>query len=300
MKNSGNVKYFDLKLQTGSTVVKGICFSPEKRKQLDDMMKSQKPITLTNYEISKKFDITNVVINKTSKIKPCSSPIEFDRIDIENSTVKLSAMNTIMQGQLVNVKALVRQVGGSKVISKLSGEKLKKQEAVLVDPFGCVKIVLWENFVDSIECDQTYLFRNLRLKKDHYSSEIYVNTAMYGIRRYCPHFHLIYHLAEESATQLITVFSQTQIPAEIIGISNLTNHYTCKACNKGLEEKGIFGKCTSCHLTQKLVNANRRWSAKLFIQVTNEAKTLHLTLISFYGSQVVGNRRFRIRSPKLQ
>jgi hypothetical protein len=37
-------------------------------------------------------------------------------------------------------------------------------------------------------------------------------------------------LAEESATQL-TVFSQTQIPAEIIGISNLTNHYTCTCSN---------------------------------------------------------------------
>ena len=187
-----------------------------------------------------------------------------------------------MQGQLVNVKALVRQVGGSKVVSKLSGEKLKKQEAVLVDPFGCVKIVLWENFVDSIECDQTYLFRNLHLKKDHYSSEIYVNTAMYGTE-ILPTLPFDLPLAEESATQL-TVFYQTQIPAEIIGISNLTNHYTCKACNKGLEEKGNFGKCTSCNLTQKLVNTNRRWSAKLFIQVTNEAKTLHVTL---YHSMVV-------------
>ncbi|CAB4015409.1 Hypothetical predicted protein [Paramuricea clavata] len=60
MKNFGKAKYFDLKLQTGSTVVKGIWLQPEKRKQLHDMMKSQKPITLTN-EISKKFDITNVV-----------------------------------------------------------------------------------------------------------------------------------------------------------------------------------------------------------------------------------------------
>ncbi|CAB3993767.1 Hypothetical predicted protein [Paramuricea clavata] len=94
MKNFGKAKYFDLKLQTGSTVVKGIWLQPEKRKQLHDMMKSQKPITLTN-EISKKFDITNVV-------------------------------------DLVNVKAFVWQVEGAKVAPKLTveAEKITSKEEV--------------------------------------------------------------------------------------------------------------------------------------------------------------------------
>ncbi len=92
-------------------------------------------------------------------------------------------------------------------------------------------------------------------------------------------------LAEESASQL-TIFSQTEVTAEIIGISALNNHYTCTACNKSLEKKGKLGTCTSssCKLTQKLSNANRRWSAKLFVQIVNEATTLHLTL---YHSMVV-------------
>ena len=46
----------------------------------------------------------------------------------------------------------------------------------------------------------------------------------------------------------------------------------------------MLGKCVSCSLTQKLVNANRRWTAKLFIQVLNEDKTLHVTM---YHSMVV-------------
>ena len=92
-------------------------------------------------------------------------------------------------------------------------------------------------------------------------------------------------LAEESASQL-TIFSQTEVTAEIIGISALNNHYTCTACNRSLEEKGKLGTCTSSSwkLTQKLSNANRRWSAKLFVQIVNEATTLHLTL---YHSMVV-------------
>ena len=230
-----------MKLQTAaSTVVKGICFGPEKKRQLDDLMNSREAMTLTKYDLSKKFDITNVVINKASKIVPCSSPIAFNRIDIDNSTVNLSAINSIMQGQLINIKATVHEIGGTKVVSRLSGENLTKQEAVLLDPFGCVKVVLWERFVDKITRGKTYLFKNLSLKKDHYNNEIYVNTTVSGseILEGSP-FQL--PLAVDSTAQL-NVFSQTEVAAEIIGISSLISHYTCKACNRPLEEKGNVRK----------------------------------------------------------
>lgn len=228
LKNTGKARYFDMKLQTGETVVRGVCFSPDKKKQLDDVMNSHKPVTLTNYEISKKFDITSVVINKQSKVAPCSEPVNFDRIDIEKATLKLSAVNTIMPGQLVNIKATAREITGTKLISKTNGEKLKKQETMLVDPFGSIKMILWENFVDSIERHATYLFKNLRLKKDHYNNEVYVNTAMSGTE-ILPALDFDLPLQEDSTTQLGD-FGQTSVTAEIIGISHLSSHYTCRAC----------------------------------------------------------------------
>ena len=88
--NSGKTKYFHCKLQTRSSVVKGICFSPEKKKHLEDLMRTREAITLTKSEISNKFNITNIVINKKSNVQKYTTPLNFERVDIENTTVKLS------------------------------------------------------------------------------------------------------------------------------------------------------------------------------------------------------------------
>ena len=52
-----------------------------------------------------------------------------------------------------------------------------KLSATLVDPTGSTTAVFWEDWADCIQVDKTYIFTNLRVKKDNYSGEIYVNTA---------------------------------------------------------------------------------------------------------------------------
>lgn len=138
-----------------------------------------------------------------------------------------------MLGQLINVKATVRQLSGSKVISTTAGARLNKQEAVLADPFGSIKIILWEGFVDTIETGKTYLFKDIRLKKDNYNNVIYVNTAMTGtqITEETPFDQ---PLAGESDDIQLTILSTTEITAHIIATINC--HRTCSSCNKAMEE----------------------------------------------------------------
>ena len=256
-----------------------MCFSPEKKKTFDDLMRNREAATLSKCDVSNKFNVTNVIINKKSTIQKCATPLNFERVDVENTTVKLSTVKQILLGQLINVKATVRQLSASKVISTSAGAHLKKQEAVLADPFGSIKIILWESFVDTIETGETYLFKNIRLKKDNYTSVVYVNTAMSGtvITETTPFDQ---PLAEESDDAQLSILSTTEITASIIGVATINCNRTCFSCNKAVVEQGSsLAKCVSCSLTQKMSRTNKRWYVKLFIEdSTNRANKFHVTL----------------------
>ena len=103
---------------------------------------------------------------------------------------------------------------------------LKKQEAVLADPFGSIKIILRESFVDTIASGETYLFKNIRLRKDNYTSVVYANTAMSGtvITETTPFNQ---PLAEESDDAQLNILSTTEITASIIGVATINCNCTC-------------------------------------------------------------------------
>ena len=53
-------------------------------------------------------------------------------------------------------------------------------EGTLVDSVGSMKIILWEEFANAVVVGDTYIFKNIRVKKDRMTSEVYVNTAKNG------------------------------------------------------------------------------------------------------------------------
>ena len=66
------------------------------------------------------------------------------------------------------------QLSGVKVVNTNCQGNLKKQEAVLRDTTSSVKVILWEDYVETLEDGKTYLLENLRLKVT--KSERYLNT----------------------------------------------------------------------------------------------------------------------------
>lgn len=87
-------------------------FYPEKKKILDHAMETKTAVKLTSLEISQKYGITNIVVNKKTKITSINGPLTFDRIDRQNTTVQLSTITSIMQGQLINIKASIHHISG--------------------------------------------------------------------------------------------------------------------------------------------------------------------------------------------
>ena len=89
-------------------------FLQKRKKPLGQAMIRKTPVKVTNFDISQKYGITNILINKKTRISSIDGPLTFNRIDTQNTTVELSTITTIMQGQLINIKATVRHLTGVK------------------------------------------------------------------------------------------------------------------------------------------------------------------------------------------
>ena len=51
---------------------------------------------------------------------------------------------------------------------------LKKQDIIVADPMAHIKLMLWGNYVDTLQLNKTYALNNVRVKFKKY--EHYINT----------------------------------------------------------------------------------------------------------------------------
>ena len=63
---------------------------------------------------------------------------------------------------------------------ELKGGDLTLVNCTLLDPTASMKMVLWENFINQVENNRTYIFHNVTVRKDKYNDTIYLNTSQYG------------------------------------------------------------------------------------------------------------------------
>ena len=174
VKKSGPRKFFNFNIHTKEGTRRGVCFSPEKRNPMSAYQDDQKPIKVHKFRISSTNDImfdqktiiSPTVLDTDDAFKPNLVP--------SDSLTTLSSINKAMPEQFVTIKALVHTLRAPKTISTKRNQTLLKQEGIIADPNDQIKIVLWEDQVDSITEGKTYLFKNIIVKENN-NKERYVN-----------------------------------------------------------------------------------------------------------------------------
>ncbi|CAB3982592.1 Hypothetical predicted protein [Paramuricea clavata] len=96
----------------------------------------------------------------------------------------LSSLPKVAKEQLIAVKAEVFQISSVKRINSDVNCTLHKQEVVVRDPTSSAKLALWEYYVGCLEINQTYEFKNIRVKG--YGMDHYLNTPMKETFLYTP------------------------------------------------------------------------------------------------------------------
>ena len=137
-------------------------------------------------------------------------------------------------------------------------------EGLLVDVHGSAKILFWEDDIRKVEAGETYEFKNLRVKKDRFNGNLYVNPAKgIGCISLCESFDCDLFVPDYDPIQLMT---STLERAEIVGVTEVKRKYCCIKCNRYVEERArTTCKNERCKLTQKLNKCKENWHADVHV-----------------------------------
>ena len=97
---------------------------------------------LQNYKISATNDIT---IHQKSCLSPLDNiPFATSDVIITNDVTSISALMNVIPEQIITHKAQVTHVSPVTVVITQNHDPLRKQEVMLWDPSGTMKLILWE------------------------------------------------------------------------------------------------------------------------------------------------------------
>lgn len=157
--------FFECQVQTGSeNTVRAVCFSPKKRSAILAFAEKDTPIEIKKYRYETKYNSEDIVMDEDTVIEKCDQ-VDFPKASLPdaNKIIEISKLKSLTIGQLVNVKGKVVNVKAVKEVKP----NLKMMEVNIVDTTETIKLVLWQNFIDQVEVNKTYVFENVRLKKIH-------------------------------------------------------------------------------------------------------------------------------------
>lgn len=183
-------------------------------------------------------------------------------------------LKSISPGQLITVKAKIIHLQEQKTVKTSSGP-LSMIEGQIVDVEGYSKIILWQDFVNKVICGNTYIFENLRVKKDNYSKELFVNTAKTGtIIKPSEPFKEVLALAPTFSENV----SNVTAAGKVVGIISSSQYLSCIKCNKKIEDdRSDIVACHHCGMKQMKETCDKSYYAQIMFQ-TEEKENLTITL----------------------
>ena len=279
IKKTGSCTYFNCTLQTDSTVIRSVCFSPEKKGTLDALSEQKSPVKIKKFSISNRYGRDDVVINNNTTTTP--STATFDYVS-QDDVITINSLRQVVPEQLVCIKGNIVQLTSTKTVV-LQTSHVKKQEGYIADPTGYMKIILWGSHTDAVEEGLTYVFNKLRVKVSQ--NQMYLNTPKQEeecvITSAEPFTKPLPSIDEQSTTK--------DIVASIVGVYGINKYKACHMCSKKVTTKEKLSTCDNCKLSQKTSMCTTQW----FLRICAETKcrpveNIRLTLYNDVATKLFG------------
>ena len=163
MSQKSRVTYFDCLIQTDEeTKVRAVCFDPSKRVNLQQAYQQKSPVKICGVKRTSSTSFSDkqeeFKILKQAKIMPTSTDFGY------NSTIG-SSLLTVKQAfsadlyKKIDVIAKVMSKNINKQVIIRNGKRLMKVDCVIADETDSIKLALWEELIDKVECGRSYVFR---------------------------------------------------------------------------------------------------------------------------------------------
>ncbi len=274
---SSNRKYFNCIVQTHEKPVRAVCYLPEKRAELKVLATTKSPVKMRNFKQPDTSD--DLIITKWTKI----TPLEKDQIKFSYSEelaastsgdpVNLSAIHNLASEQLICVKGQAAIISGIKMVSTQYSGNTQKQEVIIRDPTVCVKVVLWGRYVDSLEINKTYVFKNLRVKVTKYERYLNIPRKDEFTATQCQDFDTPLAALVEDVNTISTFCGS------LLGVKKASKSLACIGCHKkSVIVEGNKAVCQNCNLSQIATRCPSFWSVQLLAKPDESSKNIRLAL----------------------
>ena len=159
MSQKSRVTYFDCLIQTDEeTKVRAVCFDPSKRVNLQQAYQQKSPVKICGVKRTSSTSFSDkqeeFKILKQAKIMPTSTDFGY------NSTIG-SSLLTVKQAFSADLYKKIDVI--AKVMSKNINKQVKV-DCVIADETDSIKLALWEELIDKVECGRSYVFRGVTIR----------------------------------------------------------------------------------------------------------------------------------------
>lgn len=159
--------YVEFQIQTQNKTMRGVCFSPSKRKELDDYQANDQPVKIRKFLLEKTRNSEDIIVNEDTCVESVAD-VGFIKTELPR-TITVSTIKSLCVGQVVSLKAKIAHL---EPLTTLKPGNLKLREGIIIDPTGTMKMVFWQEFAESVVEGETYDMEKIRIKKDHKKKEV--------------------------------------------------------------------------------------------------------------------------------
>lgn len=189
-------------------------------------------------------------------------PFAMSKIITPNDVTNIASLMNVTAEQIITLKDEVTHVASVKNLISQHHGQLQKQEIILRDPTGTIKLVLWEQYVNALVVNTTYMLQNLKFKV--FNDERYLNTPKdedFKPTEIEPF--------QQPLPEAEHVIDPPSISEKIVGIKDVTTVTACNSCGKSTEpykSSTNLGQCQGCNLIQILNLCDLNWSLHLVVK----------------------------------
>lgn len=147
--------YFDGRISDGN---ESMCFTGYGRKVRRRLIDCKGAMTMSNCEVKdgrREGNGLEVHIRNSTEIAKSQSVIDVTKEKAENAVVLIEDIVKLLQYQRVTVEGKVVVLDGAK---EASGG-LRKQDLVVADSSGSIRLTIWEQMIGQVEKDKSYQFK---------------------------------------------------------------------------------------------------------------------------------------------
>ena len=235
LTSPSNNSRFNFMIQGKKRCLNFVCFEPEQKKQLTNLLGS--PVKVSNTRNSSRS--TDLTFTRDSEIVPAGQ-MDFDIIDMEN--LKIKELSKLALECVITITAQVKS--RSKELETKTG--LPYRVLSVADSTGSIKVMLWgEEFLDAVHEGSTYTFENMRIKEDKMYGGIVLGTTQSDNTaiKPCADLDNVVDGGE------LSVGVTDSMKGSIYMVNKkMIDYLSCKKCTKKLEGdiSGDFVFCKTC------------------------------------------------------